>query len=40
MAIVMTSGGVSKTYNYYPYDALYVDANGNVNANGNGTQVK
>lgn len=40
MGIVMTSGGVSKTYNYYPYDALYVDASGNLNANGNGAQVK
>lgn len=40
MGIVMTSGGVSKTYNYYPYDALYVDASGNLNANGNGSQVK
>jgi hypothetical protein len=40
MGIEITSGGVSKTYRYYPYDAFYVDANGNVNTSGNGQQVK
>lgn len=40
MGIEITSGGVSKTYRYYPYDAFYIDANGNVNTNGNGQQVK
>jgi hypothetical protein len=40
MGIEISSGGVSKTYRYYPYDAFYVDANGNVNTSGNGQQVK
>ena len=40
MGIEITSSGVSKTYRYYPYDAFYVDANGNVNTSGNGQQVK
>ena len=39
MGIEITSGGVSKTFRYYPYDAFYVDANGNLNTSGNGEQV-
>jgi hypothetical protein len=39
MGIEISSGGVSKTFRYYPYDAFYVDANGNINANGDGEQV-
>ena len=39
MGIEITSGGVTKTFRYYPYDAFYVDANGNINANGDGEQV-
>jgi len=40
MAIQISSGGVSKTYRYYPYDAFYVSANGSINASGDGEQVK
>ena len=40
MGIEITSGGVSKTFRYYPYDAFYVDANGNLNTSGNGQQVR
>ena len=39
MGIEITSGGVSKTFRYYPYDAFYIDANGNLNTSGNGQQV-
>jgi hypothetical protein len=39
MGIEITSGGVAKTFRYYPYDAFYVDANGNLNTNGNGQKV-
>ena len=40
MGIEISSGGVSKKYRYYPYDAFYVDANGNINTNGDGEQVR
>jgi hypothetical protein len=40
MAIEISSGGVSKTYRYYPRDKFYVDASGNVNTSGNGQQVR
>jgi hypothetical protein len=40
MAIEISSGGVSKTYRYYPRDAFYVDAGGNVNTSGQGQQVR
>jgi len=40
MAIQISSGGVSKTYRYYPRDAFYVDASGNVNTSGQGQQVR
>ena len=40
MGIEITSGGVSKTFRYYPYDAFYIDANGNLNMSGNGQQVR
>ena len=40
MGIEITSGGVSKTFRYYPIDALYVDECGNVNTEGNGVQVR
>ena len=39
VSIEVSSGGVSKSYRYYPQDALYVDASGNVNTSGNGRQV-
>ena len=39
MGIEITSGGVSKTFRYYPYDAFYIDANGNLNTSGDGQQV-
>lgn len=40
MAIEITTGGITKTYRYYPYDAFYVSANGSINASGDGEQVK
>ena len=40
MAIEITTGGVTKSYRYFPYDAIYVDASGNVNTSGNGRQVR
>lgn len=40
MGIEISSGGVTKTYEYYPDDAFYVDANGNVNTSGQGQQVR
>ena len=39
MSIEISSNGISKTYRFYPQDALYVDANGNVNTSGSGRQV-
>lgn len=40
MAIEITTGGITKSFKYFPSDAIYVDANGSVNTNGNGRQVK
>ena len=40
MAIEITTGGITKSFKYFPRDAFYVDANGSVNTSGNGRQVK
>lgn len=40
MGIEITTGGITKSYRYYPYDAFYIDANGNLNTSGNGQQVR
>ena len=39
MGIEITSGGVSKVFEYYPTDAFFIDANGNLNTSGQGQQV-
>lgn len=41
MAITMTSGGVSKTFRYYPQDAFYVDSSGTISTDSSaGRQVR